>query len=250
VDAAAETLPLRCIEETRQGLSHARNRALAEFAGGVLLFTDDDMVLERDWLQSYASAIERFRHASYFGGRILPLWEASRPEWVRDEGMALIAGVLGHYDLGTEDRYYATEDPLPFGASFAVNRELASRLDGFRTDLGVVGRIPGRGEESAYLTEAVAAGARGVYVGRALARHSVDPRNLQPMYLFRHGIQTGVAAFRTQRPAEAGSYQDVLLYFLKALAQLAKGRADRARQCVVNAGIQVGLRRASGRPAR
>ena len=103
VRAAAADLPVRYVKEGRQGLSHARNRALVEYRGQVLLFTDDDVVLDPHWLRAYADAFDTHAHAAYFGGRILPLWDGERPRWVRDEGMALISGVLVHYDLGTED---------------------------------------------------------------------------------------------------------------------------------------------------
>jgi hypothetical protein len=124
---------------------------------------------------------------------------------------------------------------------------LATTLGGFRADLGVVGRVPGRGEETSYLSSAAAQGARGAYVGTALARHSVDPRRLRAAHLFRHGVQSGLAVARTG--AEGGSYPGMFLYFLKAAVQLAKRRGDRARQCLINAGIQAGLRQAGSRPA-
>jgi glycosyltransferase involved in cell wall biosynthesis len=49
-------LPIRRHMETRQGASHARNRAVAEFCGDLLLFTDDDVRLEAGWLAAYLEA--------------------------------------------------------------------------------------------------------------------------------------------------------------------------------------------------
>jgi glycosyltransferase involved in cell wall biosynthesis len=43
VESFRERLPIRLVTESQQGLAHARNRAAAEFRGGVLLFTDDDV---------------------------------------------------------------------------------------------------------------------------------------------------------------------------------------------------------------
>ena len=247
VEGAAAALPARYVTEPRQGLSHARNRALAEFAGRVLLFTDDDVILDSEWLCSYAAAIEHHADASYFGGRLLPLWKGRRPGWLRDETMGLISGVLGHYDLGSEDRWYTAADPVPYGASFALRRDLATRMGNFRADLGVVGRVPGRGEETDYLAAAAAEGARGAYVGRALAWHVVDRAHLGPVHLFHHGVQSGIAVARTQRVPTGGSHRTMLLYLVKAIVQLGKRRGDRARQCLINAGIQAGLRQAGAR---
>lgn len=185
-------LPLRREAELNQGLSHARNRALATFRSETILFTDDDVVLAPDWLERYANAISS-QDADFFAGRIIPLWQRTKPAWLRDEAMPLIAGVLAHYDLGSNDRWLGEHDLLPFGASFGIRRSLAERLGTFRTDLGVVGLTPGRGEETAYFAKAVATGARGYYVGSALAAHAVNNQRLRPSALFRHGVQSGIA---------------------------------------------------------
>src|SRR5476651_822256 len=46
----ASTPPPRRIVETRQGLDHGRNRAVAEARGEVIALLDDDVVMEPDWL--------------------------------------------------------------------------------------------------------------------------------------------------------------------------------------------------------
>jgi glycosyltransferase involved in cell wall biosynthesis len=71
-------LPLRYVFEPVQGLSSARNRALAEYEGDLLVFVDDDVIVHRNWLKAYASAVRHFSAADYFGGRILPLWDDLR----------------------------------------------------------------------------------------------------------------------------------------------------------------------------
>lgn len=236
-------LPLRCLREPRQGLSHARNRALRECRGDLLIFTDDDVALEPGWLGAYRDAAQAFPDADYFGGRILPLWPRGRPGWLRDEGMALIGGLLVHFDLGEETRPFTADDPLPFGASFALRRRLFERIDPFRADLGVSGNVPGRGEEAEYLGRARAAGSAGVYVGRALCRHLVDERRLEVGHLYRYGVQKGIADARMgQGPPGHGSLATAAGFLARGLVQLAKGRGDRYRQCVINAGIQVGAR--------
>src|SRR5262249_48517636 len=76
VETFAPELPIRRVVELSQGLSHARNRAIAEFRGELLLFTDDDVLLDPDWLTAYALAASKFPRAQFFGGRILPQWES------------------------------------------------------------------------------------------------------------------------------------------------------------------------------
>src|SRR6516225_9726448 len=191
VESFRETLPIRRITESRQGLSHARNRAVADFRGDVLLFTDDDVRLGTSWLAAYQDAICRFPNADYFGGRILPDWGQAKPRWIHGEPLPLIDGVLGWFDRGAETRPFSATEPPPFGASFAVKRLLFEKIGLFRIDLGTGGMGVGRGEETEFLMRARDSGANGVYVGEALCFHSYDPQRLRIRELYYYGMLCG-----------------------------------------------------------
>lgn len=239
-------LPLRYVFEPEQGLSAARNRALRECRGLVLLFTDDDLRFDPDWLVVYERAFAEQPEAGWFGGRIRPLWQDRPPRWLRDENMALISGLLVHYDLGSWNRAYQSTDPTPFGASFALRRRTFEQVGEFRTDLGVKGDVPGRGEEADYFERLKLARIPGFYVGAASAWHWQDPARFRWSYLYRYGVQKGIAAARINGVGAGGGRRGSRLreleYGLKGVWQLLKGRGDRARQCVINIGIQRGLR--------
>jgi glycosyltransferase involved in cell wall biosynthesis len=235
-------LPLRYVFEGVQGLSAARNRALKEFIGDLLAFTDDDVVLDQHWLAAYCRAAHEFSDAAYFGGRILPLWEGDKPRWLADPGLSLISGLLVYYDMGDQDRWLTESDALPFGASFAIRRHLAHQLPVFRTDLGVSGGSLGRGEEADYLQRARNRGERGSYVGQAICYHVQSSHRFRIPYLFRYGISKGQAeALMSLQPRASRARQ--LEFLVRGLWQLLKGRGDRFRQCVINMGIQEGILR-------
>jgi glycosyltransferase involved in cell wall biosynthesis len=237
-------LPIRRCFESEQGLSAARNRAIAECRSDVLLFTDDDLRFDRDWLRCYEAAFATQHAAAWFGGRVRPLWEAKRPAWLVDEHLPLISGLLVHYDLGAHDRSYASNDPSPFGASFALRRSVFEHHGKFRLDLGVKGNVPGRGEEAEYFDRLRTAGEGGWYVGASSAWHWQDPKRFTLRHLYRYGVEKGRAEVRLNRAQVrlAATYVAELGYVARALGQIAKGRGDRARQCVINVGIQRGLR--------
>lgn len=69
--AGVARIPFRCVKETAQGLSHARNRGVAEATGDVVIFTDDDVLVNARWLVTYA---EEFgvNEADCAFGRIYP----------------------------------------------------------------------------------------------------------------------------------------------------------------------------------
>jgi GT2 family glycosyltransferase len=135
----------------------------------------------------------------------------------------------------------ATE-PLPFGASFAVKRSLFEKAGRFRVDLGTGGMGLGRGEETEFLMRARAAGAHGVYVGEALCFHNYDPSRLGLRELYCYGVSSGRSHNAIVGQMPCGSYSTAALFILRGLYQAMKGHGDRFRQCIINAGIQVGTR--------
>jgi glycosyltransferase involved in cell wall biosynthesis len=240
VEDFRKKLPVRRLTENKQGLSHARNRAVGEFRGDVLLFTDDDVRLESGWLNAYQDAIRRFPSAGYFGGRILPDWGQTRPKWIGHRPLPLLDGLLGWFDEGVETRVFRPTDPLPFGASFAIKRSLFEKVRLFRVDLGTGGSGLGRGEETELLMRARDAGAHGVYVGKAVCFHSYDPRRLKIVELYRYGVLCGRSHDAIVGRTNRGSYRAAAWFVLRGLYQVVKGRGDRFCQCIINAGMEVG----------
>jgi glycosyltransferase involved in cell wall biosynthesis len=241
VAAAAARLPVRRVIEQAQGLANARNRALAVSRGRWIIFTDDDVLLERDWLRSYTEAFDAFPKASFAAGRIVPLWKQGRPGWFKGERLDLMNGVLGWYDIGTDVRAMTLADPEPFGANFAVRRVLVESIGVFEPSLGMHGKKLGRGEETEFFIRAKAAGAKGIYVGRALCHHPVEADRLSLPALYRYGVVSGRAYRVIMNPRESGSRLKGAAFLARGMLQLLKGRGDRFRQCVINAGIQAGL---------
>ena len=131
VEAFQTALPIRLVTESHQGLARARNRAVKEFEGDVLLFTDDDIRFGTGWVSAYRDAFRRFPDAVYFGGRILPDWGDAKPGWIADAPLPLIDGALGWFDHGVQTRLTQTDEPPPFGASFAIRRGLFEELGAF-----------------------------------------------------------------------------------------------------------------------
>jgi GT2 family glycosyltransferase len=242
VEAFRQRLPIRRVVENRQGLAHARNAAIAEFRGDVLLFTDDDVWLGRGWLAGYRDVVCRFPDVDYFGGRILPDWGRAKPRWIGDEPLPLIDGALVWFDHGIDTRLFRTTEATPFGASFAIRRRLFEKIGLFRVDLGTGGIGPGRGEETEFLMRARDANAQGVYVGEAVCFHAYDPERFTLAALYRYGVSCGRSHNAIVARPHRGSFPAAAWFVLRGLCQAVKGRGDQFRQCVINAGIEVGSR--------
>lgn len=234
--------PVRYLEEPRQGQAFARNLGVAEARGELVVFIDDDVRLHGDWLPAYLRAARDHPDACYFGGRILPDWQAmARPSWLKDEAMPLLRGVILFNDLGETTRAYDPAREGPYGASFGFRRSLVEEIGAFNTDLGPNADFPGRADDTEFIARAVAHGCAGVYVGEALCWHWVHPARLTLAGLYRHGLAKG-AAHRVLDGTAKGSRAAAAGYLARGLYQLAKGRGDRFRQCVINVGMQMGMR--------
>lgn len=248
-DDYLSSLPIRYCFEPSQGLAHARNRAIAEFQGDLLVFTDDDILVNETWLQAYHAALSIYPDACYFGGPIKPCFPGGWPRWLRDETMPLISGLIGHYDLGAQSRRYTADDMHPFGANFGLRRAMIERLGLFDTELGVKGNVPGRAEEAEYFHRAGRNGFYGRYLADASCRHCVQPAHLKLAHLYRYGIQKGIAESYLARTApDPVGWGREIWQWIRGAAQLLKGRSDRWRQSVISAGILRGRRLSASGP--
>ncbi|MBK1714384.1 glycosyltransferase [Rubrivivax gelatinosus] len=216
--AAHPALALRYVFEARQGLSHARNRGIAEARGAILAFTDDDVLPAPDWLALLVRGMEEHGCAAA-GGYIAPLWLAPPPAWLTERFYGFLA-------LKTdEDGPKPVSEPehMPFGASLVFRREVFERLGGFDPNLGRKGAVLAGGEEIDVLMRVVHDGGRVVYFPQARVRHKVEAFRLNKRYFRRWRYQCSrneAAAL----PATGRRIAGVPAYLLPQLAR-AVGKA-------------------------
>jgi GT2 family glycosyltransferase len=112
----------RHIREEELGLTPARLRGIAEAQGGVLVFVDDDNVLDKNYLAMAVDIGERFPPLGAWGGRVVLSFETEPPEWAKPH-----IGLLAERNV-TEDRWSNsrhTEDHVPYGSGMCIRREVA-----------------------------------------------------------------------------------------------------------------------------
>ncbi|MBV9211685.1 MAG: glycosyltransferase family 2 protein [Acidobacteria bacterium] len=187
-DATAETLaaftsrlPLRTVFESEPGLSNARNRAVSEARGEYILWTDDDVLVDEQWLAAYAEAFKSWPDAAVFGGNIEPWFEGEPPVWL-PRVWARVASAYASRDLGDESIALSTE-VIPFGANFAVRaREQREYL--YDPRLGVRPDNIMGGEETTVIRKMLSDGLTGRWVPQARVRHYI-PRARQSIEYLR-----------------------------------------------------------------
>lgn len=175
-----ERLPLRYIVESQQGLSRARNRGIAEARGQLLLFTDDDVMVEPGWLAAMYEASQRHPRAGVLGGPVTPRFESPPDADIAAAYPVVAAGLCG-VDYGVAERRLDFSEYV-VGANFAVRREAVDGLL-FDVALGSQGAVPAGGEEVKLQNTIRRRGWDVVWVPGMRVQHHVASQRLTVSYL-------------------------------------------------------------------
>ena len=185
VGSFAGRLPIRYCVEAKPGVSHARNRAVAESAAEYILWTDDDVIVDGEWLNAYLAAFRQWPDAVLFGGKTLPLFEAKTPAWL-DETFELLGGVFAYRDFGDAPLRFTLEGRvIPFGSNYAVHAG-EHRKHPFNTDLGPRPGQPIYGEETDLIEAILRGGGIGYWVPGAKVQHCIPPERMTLDYIDRY----------------------------------------------------------------
>jgi glycosyltransferase involved in cell wall biosynthesis len=189
-DETEELLRRRGVRSLRlrpaRGLNAARNAGLRETGGGLVAFTDDDVLAPAGWLRALVEGARRHPDAEAFGGPIRARFEGPVPRGCGREDPPLTT-----LDLGGEDR----PAELVWGANMAVRRSAVERIGEFDDS------IHGGGDEQEWLERLAAEGGRVVYLAEAGLDHRREGGDARLLPLARGAYARGRAmrAFDTRR---------------------------------------------------
>jgi glycosyltransferase involved in cell wall biosynthesis len=182
VQGFAGKLPIRRTFEPKPGLSNARNHGVGMALGRHIVWTDDDVKVERGWLASYVEAFRRAPEAAVFGGPVLPILEPPTPAWWI-EALPLLGNILADRNLGPDPVPLSLQgDALPFGANFAVRADVQRRFR-FDPQLGVAPGQRRLGEETEVIRAIFASGGSGWWVPGARVEHIIPAARQSEAYV-------------------------------------------------------------------
>ncbi|MDR0667047.1 MAG: glycosyltransferase [Prevotellaceae bacterium] len=163
----------RYLMETRQGLSHARNRGIAEAAADIIVFMDDDATAEPRYLEKILAFFAQTPDAAACGGRIYPRFESRRPRWMSHFLLSLTSSI----DLGNRIKMF-TRRQFPIGANMAVRNRMFAKYGLFNPDLGRKGNSMDGAEEKDFFYRLTSSEEKIYYVPDAIVHHYVPDRRL------------------------------------------------------------------------
>lgn len=167
--ARAHAPTLRYVREDQRGLSHARNRGIAEARADLIAFVDDDARVTPAWLATYVEAFAAQPAVDVLGSSVELVHAVEPPPWAED----WMWPYLGAFDRGDRACELGVLD-CPRGGNMVFRRRVFDAVGGFSPAFG---RRPGSLislEEVEICHRAVVAGFRLGYVPGAPLLHLVE----------------------------------------------------------------------------
>lgn len=188
----SKSLDLQIEHEPQQGHTFARNRAIAVAAGQLLIWTDDDVVVDPHWVAAYANAA-RHSQFDFWGGKILPSFLPQQPAWIAENWESL-RGCFAFRDLGDVEVEFEP-NRLPYGANFAIRTELQKRFP-FNVRLGRRGPQVVGEDEIDMLQRVCSAGHRGQWVPASRLQHVITAERASFEYVHDYFVGQGRRIFQ------------------------------------------------------
>lgn len=188
----ATALPIRRVVEAEPGLSNARNRGMAEARGDYLCWTDDDVLIDPNWLAAYVTAFRNHPEASIFGGRVIPRLEGPTPAWfARSKDRWPLTMVLAQRDFGDRMTPITLDGGrTPFGANYAVRTREQRRFP-YKPGLGVSPVQKRIGEETDVIHRMLRHGGKGWWVPGSMVEHVIPKSRQTRKYVFDYSCLAG-----------------------------------------------------------
>jgi glycosyltransferase involved in cell wall biosynthesis len=175
-----DRLPVRVVSEPRQGKTWALNRSLTEAAADLIVWTDDDVLVDEDWLGAFLMAARRFPDAAVFGGPIAP-WFPEPPDPVLLEAFPVVRGGFCGVDYQLAEG--VIQEPYRVhGANMACRRSRIGSAS-YNVTLGPSGTQWMGNDDTTFVEAARAEGGSVVWVPGMSVSHYVDPARLEIGYL-------------------------------------------------------------------
>jgi glycosyltransferase involved in cell wall biosynthesis len=181
--AGAHPAP-RYLRETQQGLDYARNRAIAEARGEIIIFGDDDILVRPDWLAQMAVPLiadASSQRIGAVGGEVIPVFPDGLPEWVREWH----APLAFRADTGPLDPRHC-----PMGANMAFPAWVFEKLGRFHTALDRAAGNYFSGGDSEMIRRVRAAGLEVWFAPAAAVQHQMPASRTTFRYARRHAFDS------------------------------------------------------------
>lgn len=182
------------------GLSRARNKAMGAATGDVVVFTDDDVLVNYDWLDEIASEFRRDPELQMLGGRVMPAREDLQKVALQES---------------TERQRFVHPHGGTFvmGANMAFRRELFDRIGRFDVRLGAGSFFAGA-EDADIFYRGLKAGFTVLYAPNVVVYHDHRRVTVEQACRLEYGYGKGCSAYLVKHALRGDRYAMRMVYWL------------------------------------
>ena len=200
--AAHPEIQFRYVVEGEQGLSAARNKGIKEAKGDIILYVDDDALVDTNYIRTYAEHFATHPATMAAGGPIEPLYETKEPEWMSPYTKALLTAWMNY---GDKEREYP-KGRYPGGGNAAYRKVVFEQVGLFNTELGRKGSLLLASEEKDIFDKMHALGMQVMYLPTPVLHHCIPQTKLEEDYFNRLTLQIGRSERMRTRAISKGKY--------------------------------------------
>ena len=200
--AAHKEVAFCYVIEPEQGLSAARNKGIKEAKGDIIIYVDDDALVDSDYIRQYAEHFATYPETMAAGGPIEPLYETKEPSWMSPYTKALLTAWMNY---GTQVREYPN-GRYPGGGNAAYRKEVFEKVGLFNTELGRKGNLLLASEEKDIFDKMKALGMKVLYLPTPVLHHCIPQTKLEEDYFNRLTLQIGRSERMRTHAISKGKY--------------------------------------------
>ena len=200
--AAHEDVQFRYVVEPEQGLSVARNKGIKEAKGDVIVYVDDDALVDSHYLRDYVEWFAAHPETMACGGPIEPLYETQEPDWMTPYTRALLTAWMNY---GDKVREYP-KGRYPGGGNAAYRKEVFDKVGLFNTALGRNGNSLMASEEKDIFDKMHALHMQVLYLPTPVLHHCIPQTKLEKDYFERLTLQIGKSERQRTLSISKGKY--------------------------------------------
>ncbi len=163
---------VRYIHTDTVGVAISRNIAIREAAADIVVFTDDDCICDRHWLQAIWAEFSADPQALGVYGRVVPYGKSGSTTWdcISEDGEMICPAVIQSTTRRVIDRPAIPHLVLGGGNNMSFRKEAFRRVGLFNEMLGPGSRI-GTGEDTEFSYRLLCGHCRLVYSPHPLVEH-------------------------------------------------------------------------------
>ena len=186
-----DKLPLTVLFEENPGKNRCLNKALDVCKGELLIFTDDDIIPNNDWLNSYYKDFQKNPNVNIFGGGIDPYWQKHPSAEIMKD---IPLGTAFAINTGVHSTGIVKPGAI-WGPNMAIRHSAFQKGLRFNEGIGPAGKNYAMGSETDLLNKLENEGCSAYYCSDNPVQHIIREYQISQEWLKGRAFRAGRGSF-------------------------------------------------------